>query len=70
MYGIDDNLITKDMVYKSFRVTGIPNKLDRSDDTLFEAWGKMKNKMPVIETDLEDDYPNMNNDEISDDDEN
>ena len=31
-------------------MTGIANKLDRSEGA--------KNEMPVIETDLEDDYPN------------
>ena len=65
----DEKIISKEMVYKSFRVTGIGNKLDRSEDPLFGAWAKMKNEIPLIETDLEDDYPFNKNDEILDDEE-
>ena len=58
------------MVYKSFRETGIGNKLDRTEDSLFGAWAKMKNEIPLIEADLEEDYPISKNDEILDDEEN
>ena len=37
----DPNIITKDMVYKSFRCTGIANALNGSEDYLFSAWNKM-----------------------------
>ena len=53
----DEKIISKEMVYKSFRETGIGNKLDRTEDPLFGVWAKMKNEIPLIETDLEDDYP-------------
>ena len=58
------------MIYKSFRETGIANKFDRTEDNLFEAWTKMKNEVPLIEVDLEEDfYPLQNKNEVLDDDE-
>ena len=57
------------MVYKSFGETGIENKLDWAEAPLFGAWAKMKNEIPLIEADLEDDYPLNKNDEILDDEE-
>ena len=33
----DPNIITKELIYKSFRCTGIANKLDSSEDNLFTA---------------------------------
>ena len=68
----DDNLITKELVYKSFRVTGISNKLDRSEDDLFSAWKKMEEEAPLIEDDLEIDYKFSGEigDEVLDDDDN
>ena len=47
----DEQIISKEMVYKSFRETGIGNKLDRTEDTLFGALTKMKNELPLIEDD-------------------
>ena len=63
----DNDIITRDMIYKSFRETVIGNKLDRTEDYLFGAWSKMKNEIPLVETDLEDNYPIQNNDEVLDD---
>lgn len=50
----DNNIITKDIIYKSFRVTGIANNLDHSEDSLFGAWTKMKEEKPLIDNDLEE----------------
>ena len=68
----DDNIITKEMVYKSFRVTGISNKLDRSEDDLFSAWKKMEEEAPLIEDDLEIYYKFSGeiDEEVLDDDDN
>ena len=52
----DDHIITKEIIYKSFRVTVIGNKLDHSEDGLFPAWKKMEEEVPFIEDDLEIDY--------------
>ena len=58
------------MIYKSFRVTGIGNKLDHSEDGLFSVWKKMEEEAPFIEDDLEIDYQFTEEigDEILDDD--
>ena len=34
----DENIITKEMIYKSFRITGITNSLNSEEDYLFSAW--------------------------------
>jgi hypothetical protein len=65
----DDNIINKDMIYNSFRETGIGNKLDRSEDNLFNVWPKMKNEIPLIETDLENDNTSQDNNEVLDEEE-
>ena len=44
----DEKIISREMVYKSFRETGIGNKLDRTEDSLFGAWAKMKNEIPLL----------------------
>jgi len=62
----DEHLISKDMIYKSFRETGLGNKLDRTEDNLFESWPRMKNEIPLIEADLEEDAPIQLNNEVSD----
>ena len=62
-------IITKEMVYKSFRVTGIANKLDNLEYSLFQAWSKIKEENPLIEDDLGDNYENANGDEILDENE-
>ena len=38
----DENIITKEMIYKSFRITGIANSLNGEEDYLFSAWAKMQ----------------------------
>jgi hypothetical protein len=40
----DPNIITKEMLYKSFRITDIANSLNGQEDYLFTAWGKYKLK--------------------------
>ena len=58
----DNNVITNDMVYKSFRVTGIANKLDYTEDNLFKAWSQMEKEQPFINNDLEEEFKlNENN---------
>ena len=41
----DPNLITKDMIYNSFRCTGISNALNGKEDNLFSAWKKMEDEI-------------------------
>ena len=65
----DNNVITKDMVYKSFRVTGIANILDHTEDNLFKAWSQMEKEQPFIDNDLEEEFKLNENNEISDSDE-
>ena len=44
----DDKIITKEIIYKSFRATGIAHKLDKSEDYLFTSWARMKEDNPLI----------------------
>ena len=37
----NEKIITQEMIYKSFRCTGIANNLNRSEDYLFTAWKQM-----------------------------
>ncbi len=64
-----ENIITKDMIRKSFKITGLTNKLDHSEDCLFQAWSKMKEEVPLIDDDLQEDYNFDENSEVLDDDE-
>ena len=48
---------------------GIANKFDYSEDSLFQAWIKIKEEKSLIEDDLGDSYENANWDEIPDEDE-
>ena len=45
----DDQIITKEMIYKRFKVTGLCNKLDHSEDYLFSAWKNMEEGASFIE---------------------
>ena len=49
----DSHIITQDIIYKSFHVNGIANRLDKSKDYLFTSWARMKDDNPLIENDLE-----------------
>ena len=51
-----DTIVTSEMIYNSFRYTGIANSLNHSDDHLFSSWRTMKDEKPLIENDLEKDY--------------
>ena len=51
-----NSIIIKEMIYKSFRVTGLVNKLDHSEDNLFTFWKNMQTEVPLIDDDLEKDY--------------
>ena len=68
----DDKIISNELVYKSFRTTGIANNLDHTEDYLFSSWNQMNNEFPMIENDLDWDYEysqNLNEKEILDYDE-
>jgi len=52
----NDKKITSDMIYNSFRYTGIANSLNHSEDHLFNSWSKMKEEKLLIENDLGKDY--------------
>ena len=60
----DDEIIAKQKVYKSFRITGIERKLDHSEDYLCQPWSKIIKEKPLFEYDLEDSYEIANEDEI------
>ena len=60
----DQNIITKEMIYKSFRITGIANSLNGQEDYLFTAWGKIQAENPIIENDIEE----YNEDDFNDSD--
>ena len=60
----NEKIITQEMIYKSFRCTGIANNLNRSEDYFFTAWKHMQEEVPLIE----DIYENINEQEISDED--
>jgi hypothetical protein len=68
----DNNVITKEMVYNSFRVTGIANNINHSEDHIFASWRKMEEELPIIDNDLEESYQlsidDYNPNEIPDDD--
>ena len=65
----DNEIITKELVYNSFRTTGIANKLDRSDDGLYKAWSQIKEEIPIIDNNLEESYEISNNNEVPDEEE-
>ena len=50
----DENIITKEMIYKSFRVTGIANSLNGEEDYLFSAWSKMQEERPLVENNIDE----------------
>ena len=49
----DNNIITRDIIYNSFRCTVIANKINGIEDSLFSAWNKMKDEKPLIAYDFE-----------------
>jgi hypothetical protein len=49
----DNNIIVRDIIYNSFRCTGIDNKINGMEDSLFSAWNKMKDEKPLIVNDFE-----------------
>ena len=65
----NEEIITKEMIYKSFRCTLIANNLIHSEDGLFTVWKKMNEEVPLVENDLEVDYDNLNENEILDEEE-
>ena len=52
----DPNKLIYKMIYHGFRATGIANKLNYSDDELFNSWRTIDNEIPLIDNDLEKDY--------------
>lgn len=52
----DQCLITKDMIYKFFRCTGIANALKGSEDYFFTAWKKMSEENPLIKNYIEESH--------------
>ena len=44
----NDKIITSEMIYNSFRYTGIANSLNHSEDHLFNSWSRMKEEKPLI----------------------
>lgn len=54
-----DKIITKEIIHKSFRATGIANNLNKSEDYLFTALTRIKEDNPLIENALEKSF-NLN----------
>ena len=63
------NLITKEMIYNSFRYMGIANTLNRKEDNLFNASKKMEEGNPLIENDIqefkEEEFNDSDSDELN-----
>ena len=51
----DDNIITKDIIFKSFKVCGLSNKTNGSEDNLIKISEFLKNKVNEID-DQEEEY--------------
>ena len=49
-----ENIITKEMIYKSFRITGIANNLNVEEDYLFSALAKMQEERPLVENNIDE----------------
>ena len=47
----DNSIISKDMVYKSFKTTWLANKLDHNEDNLFSSWKNLQTEVPLIDDD-------------------
>ena len=58
------------LVYKSFRTTGLSNKLVHSKDNLFGSWKNMETEVPFIDDDLENYYKYEDNLDVLDKEEN
>ena len=48
----DNSIISKEIIYNSFRCTGIANNINGTEDYLFSAWNYMKNEKPLIINDF------------------
>ena len=67
----DKNIIIEEIIYKSFRVTGIANKLDHFARYFFSSWKKMKEENHLIKNNMEkifDLYVEENESEVLDED--
>ena len=49
----DPNLITSSMIKYSFKVTGITNSLDKSEDYMFNVFDKIKSEI-VVQKDIDE----------------
>ncbi len=63
-----DIIISKGIIWKSFKFTGLTNKFDHSEDSLFKAWRSMEKEVPLIDDALETDYNFDGKIEVPDDD--
>ena len=57
MIWYDDKLITKSMIYNSFKICGLSNKTDGSEDNLIKINDFLKNKIIEINEE-EEEYKN------------
>ena len=64
MIWYDDKLITKSMIYNSFKTCGLSNKTDGSEDNLIKINDFLKNK--IIEINEEEEYKNTIQSKIED----
>ena len=56
----DENIITKEMIYTSFRITGIANSLNGEEDYLFSSWVNMQEERPLVENNIDEYKKNLN----------
>ena len=48
----NDEIISRELIYNSFRCTGIGNNLNGSEDHMFTAWKHMQEEKPLIDDDI------------------
>ena len=47
-----DEIISRELIYNSFRCMGIGNNLNGSEDHMFTAWKHIQEEKPVIDDDI------------------
>ena len=45
----NDEIISKELIYKIFRCTGIKNNLNGAEEHMFTAWKHIQEEKPVID---------------------
>ena len=51
-----DVILSKEIIWKCFKVTGLTNKFDYSESGLFKTWSNIEKEVPLIDEDLYRNY--------------